>query len=59
MRLRRRNFHATVALQYGELPVLLGLGPTLTFEMKAAEAQQLAVDIVDALERLQKGGGRC
>lgn len=57
MRMRRRNFHATVALQFGDLPVLVCFSPGMTFEMKPDEARQLALDIADALDQLHNGGG--
>lgn len=59
MRLRHRKFHAKVILQVGEWPVLVCLGPGLTFEMQPYEARQLALDIADALEQLHRGGGEC
>lgn len=58
MRLRGRRFHARVELQVGEYPVLLGLG-FCTIEATADEARQLAVDIADAITKLQESGGSC
>jgi hypothetical protein len=57
VRLRRRKFHAKVILQTSELPVLICLGPGLTFEMTADEARRLAWDLADALEQIQRRGG--
>ena len=58
MRLRGRRFHARVGLPVGEYPVLLGLG-FCTIEATADEARQLAVDIADAITKLQESGGSC
>jgi hypothetical protein len=57
VRLRRRKFRAKVILQSTEWPVLIGLGPGLTFEMTADEARRLAWDLADALEAVQQPAG--
>jgi hypothetical protein len=59
MRLRKREFRVKVHLQAGERPILLGLG-FCTIEATAEEARQLAINLADALVRLQDSGlGEC
>ena len=59
MRWRRRRLRATVSLQHGgDRPVILCLGPGLTFEMDINEGRRLAVDLADAIVKLQSGGAR-
>lgn len=57
MRLRNRPRQARVILQATNRPVILGLGPGLTFKMTTDEARRLALDLADAIEKVQHGGG--
>lgn len=60
MRLRRRKFHATVQVQVGPSPIVIGLGPALTFEASIEEAVQLASDLIEAITQARRGGaGEC
>jgi hypothetical protein len=54
MRLRRRKFHATVAVQPGNAPIVLGFG-IVTFEASIGEARDLGLQIVDAIEAAERG----
>lgn len=56
MRLRNRPRQARVILQATSRPVILGLGPGLTFEMTTDEARRLALDLADAIVQLRRGG---
>lgn len=58
MRVRGRGCRITVALQEGPRPVLICAGPGCTIESDIAEARQLALDLADAIEQVQRGGGR-
>lgn len=57
MRFRRRKFHATVQVQAGPSPIVIGLGPGLTFEAAIDESVQLATDLIGAIEQARRGGG--
>lgn len=57
MRLRRRKIRATVQVQAGPSPVIIGLGPGLTFEATTDEAVQLATDLIDAIAQARRGAG--
>jgi hypothetical protein len=57
MRWRRRRLRASVNLQHGDRPVVLCLGPGLTFELNVTESRQLAGDLADAIVKLQDSGG--
>lgn len=60
MRLPRRKFHATVQVQTGVAPVVIGLGPGLTLEATIDETVQLATELNDAIEQARRGGaGGC
>lgn len=56
MRLRRRKFHATVQVQAGPSPIVIGLMPGFTFEADVEEARRLAWDLANAIELVQRGG---
>jgi hypothetical protein len=58
MRLRRRDLRVKVNLQAGDHPIVLGLG-FCTLEASTAEARQLALDLIDGIATLQRGGGQC
>ena len=53
MRLRHRKFHATVNLQRGDPPIIIGLG-VVSLEASIEEARQLAAALVDAIEAAQR-----
>ena len=57
MRLRRKRFHATVTVQAGDWPILLGFGPAINLEATADEARALAVSLCDAIEAAQRQPG--
>lgn len=57
MRIRRRKFHATVTVQpWGDAPIIIGLG-VISLEGSLEEARRLALDLADAIETAQRGGG--
>jgi hypothetical protein len=55
VRLRRPKFGARVRVQAGDNPILIGLG-FCTIEATVDEARQLAWDLANALEQVQRGG---
>jgi hypothetical protein len=58
MRWRQRRLRASVTLQHGDRPLILCLGPSLTFELDVTEGSQLATELIDAIMQLRNGGGR-
>lgn len=58
MRLRRRTFEPRIKLQSGEFPIVVGLG-FCSFESSIDEARKLALDLAEAIENFQNGGGMC
>lgn len=56
MRMRRRKFRASVQVQAGPSPIVLGFGPALTFEAGIAEAVHLVEDLIGAIEQARRGG---
>lgn len=53
MKRREHRCHATVIARAGSppRPILLGLGPGMTYEMTADEAQRLALALADAIDQ--------
>ena len=49
----RKRIRATVTVQPGDSPIVLGFGPAINLEATVAEAHDLAVQLVDALGRLR------
>ena len=50
MRLRRKRFYATVSVQPGDYPIVLGFGPAINLEATIGEAMALGHAIADAIE---------
>lgn len=55
MRLKRRSFRAAISVTSGSAPIIFHFG-LVSFEATLSEARQLAVSLVDAIERAQAGG---
>lgn len=58
MRLRPKRFRAAVTATYTRgRPIRLTLGPALIFDVDLDEAHELAVALIEAVERVRQRGG--